>query len=128
VAANIQEAIDTCANFIGLASGTVAPPNDVPSRMTNWNNLMFLVPASFPAPGDFWDRVNLEQRSVFDWAVPSVAANTQIQTIGNSPYAGNLAINVVLRTLLAAQFAATQGWITANQLTSVVNAWNTAWE
>jgi hypothetical protein len=127
MAANIQEAIDDIALDIGGASGTVPP--FIAARMITWLDLMFLVPAQFPAPGLPWNKDLLDQRSVYDWAVPTIQANAEIQALGsNGPLAGNIAINVVLRTLLAVQAALADNRITAAQVTSVVTAYTTAWE
>jgi hypothetical protein len=128
VAANLQEAIDDIALDIGTASGTVPVPDQVPARMRNWLDQMFLATSLFPGPGTPWERSSVLQRSVFDWSVPTIQANAQIQAIGNGMQAGNLAINVVLRTLLAVQAAQTAGRITAAQRDSVVVIYTSCWE
>lgn len=128
MAANIQEAIDRIAEFIGTWSGTVPVPDQVPTRMVVWLNQMFLTPSLFPGPGTPWLRDSALQRSVFDWSVPTIQASAQIQAQGNGQLSGNLAINVVLRTLLAVQAAQLAGRITAAQRDSVVTIWNAAWE
>lgn len=126
MAANIQEALNDICRDIGAI---VAVPPLVPARMQTWLNLMFLVPASFPAPGTPFDPQNLDQRSVFDWAVPTLQAFEKINSSATGTVEErNIAIDVVYRTLLAVQTARTENRITANQQTSVVAAYTTSWE
>jgi hypothetical protein len=127
MAANLQEAIDDVVEDIGTI-GTSIPT--VPTRMqTTWIPEMFTVPASFPAPGAPWDRQSANQRTVYDWSVPNIEANAEIQALGTQAVQqANIAINVVLRTLLAVQAAFAAGRITAAQVTSVVTAYTDAFE
>lgn len=125
MAANIQEALDEICKNIGNLSAHVVPP--FADRWLDWLNTIFLVPASFPAPGDPFNPQSLDERSVFDWAIPTLQAHEQIAN-ADPVDQRNIAINVVYRTLLAVQTAAAEGRITADQETSVVAAYTTIWE
>jgi hypothetical protein len=127
MAANLQEAIDDIVRDIG-AIGTIPPT--VPTRMqTTWIPEMFTNPAVFPGPGAPWDRQSANQRTVYDWSVPNIEANAEIQAIpAQLVQSANIVINVVLRTLLAVQAAFAAGRITADQVDSVVQAYTDAWE
>lgn len=121
MAATIDEAIQDVVEDIG-------PKADPDARMTTWLSTMFTNPSSFPGPGTAWDRENTDQRTVYDWVVPTIIAQQQMAALSNLPEKANIAINVVLRTLFAVKFAATNSRITAAQQTSVVTAYTTVWE
>ena len=123
MAATIQECIDDIAEDIGGIH-----VGDVTTQMPDWNNQMFLIPSLFPGPGAPWDRENVNQRSVYNWAVSSILTNAQIQAGGNNQLSANLAIGVVLRALLATQAAVAAGRITAAQRDSVVAIYTVVWE
>lgn len=129
MAATLQEAIDDIVEDIGVI-GTSIPL--VATRITTWLNSMFVNPALFPPPGAAWNQESILQRSVYDWAVPTLEARAEIQRLalisGSNVQIANIAIDVVSRTLLAVQAAATANRITANQVTSVVTAYTAAWE
>lgn len=119
MAANIQEAIDEVVQDI--------QPGFALAQMDTWISEMF-TEAGFPAPGDFWSRESEDNRSVFDWFVPNAVARREMNVVGAGQLAVNIAINIVLKTLLAVQAAQTAGRITADQETSVVTAYTDAWE
>jgi len=122
MAATIQEAIDDIVRDIGSVIPTVT------TRMTTWTNSMFIVPTLFPGPGAPWDKASLDQRSVYDWSVPTIQASAAVQEAGNTIAGANIAINTVFRTLKAVQAAFAAGRITADQQTSVVAAYTSSWE
>ena len=120
MSANIDEAIEDIADDIGSLFASVV------TRYGTWITEMF-TEAGFNPPGTFWDPENEEERSVFDWVVPGLLTQREINNTGNGQLSANLAINTVLRTLLAVKFATIAGRITANQETSVVTAYTNAW-
>lgn len=125
MAANIQEAIDDVAEDIGGASGNTPP--FIAARMATWLSEMF-TEAGFNPPGTFWDAEAEGERNVLDWVVPTLRAQREIAVVGQGAEAGNIAIDVVVRTLLAVQSALGRGDITADQQTSTVTAYTNAWE
>ena len=120
MSANIDEAIDDIVEDIGGFGATVI------ARYGTWITEMFTV-AGFNPPGTFWDPANVEERSVYDWVVPGLRTQREITLVGNGQLGANLAIDTVLRTLLAVKFATINSRITANQETSVVTAYTNAW-
>lgn len=129
MAATLQEAIDDVVRDIGIIGTSV--PTVATRMMTRWLPQMFTNPALFPPPGQPWQRDNVLQRSVFDWANETLRANAEIQSLvvsGNAIQQANVAINVVARVLLAVQIALAAGRITAAQVTSTVTAYTNAWE
>lgn len=128
MAATLQEAIDDVVRDIGAIGSTVPT---IPTRMqTTWIPEMFTSPAAFPGPGTPWNRQDADQRTVYDWSVPNIKANADIQVLPSAQgvQQANIAINVVLRTLLAVQAAFAAGRITAAQVASVVTAYTDAFE
>jgi hypothetical protein len=120
-AANIQQAIDDIVVNLSFPN-SVQPYND-------WMTNVF-TPAGFEAlaVGDakFWDAQIPDQRTVFDWVVPSLLIQRQINASGDSLLTRNLEIEVVLRTLLAVQVANIANRITQDQEDTVVAAYNAA--
>jgi hypothetical protein len=74
----------------------------------------------------FWAKENPDQRTVFDWVIPSLRAKREILDIGDSVESTNIEINVVLRTLLAVQASTAASRITQDQEDTVVEAYNAA--
>lgn len=120
-AADIQEAID-------LVVVNLSSPNVLPDYQ-KWLANMF-TPAGFNAlavgSAQFWDAKNSEQRTVFDWVIPTLITNRKINAQGASVLSNNLAIDVVLRTLLGVQAATDKNRITQDQEDTVVEAYNDA--
>lgn len=120
-AANIQEAIDDVVRDIHTPNST-APYNA-------WMVNMF-TPIGFKAlaVGDatFWDANNADQRTVFDWVIPSLITQREINAAGDSVLTRNREINIVQRTLLAVQAAQNANRITQDQEDTVVAAYNDA--
>ncbi len=128
MAANIQEAIDDLIDDMAGKTGTPAIFN---AAMAVWVNQMFTAD-TFPAPGTFWAPGSAGNRTVYDWAVPNIKGQQRFLDIFASGVSIGLdvfaqAIVLVLRTLTAVQQATIRGDITADQETSVVNAYNAAW-
>jgi hypothetical protein len=120
MSANIDEAISDIAEDIGGANLTVVNDYGV------WITQMF-TEAGFNPPGTFWNPDSEDERSVYDWVIPGLRTQREINLVGDGQLGANLAINTVLRTLLAVKFATIAGRITANQETSVVTAYTNAW-
>jgi hypothetical protein len=128
MAANIQEAINDVTDDMATKSVSIPAFN---AAFAVWFNEMF-VEASFPAPGAFWDAQNAGNRTVYDWAVPTKYGQNQFIEIGNlgiaiGPEILSQGIPLVLAVLTGVQQATIRGDITADQETSVVNAYNDAW-
>lgn len=120
MSADIDEALDDIVNDIGGAEATVV------ANYATWITEMF-TSTGFNPPGTFWDPDNEEQRSVYDWVIPGLQTQREINLVGNGQLGANLAINTVQKTLLAVKFATINGRITADQETSVVTAYTNAW-
>ncbi len=120
-AANIQEAIDFVVSNVHFPN-SVTPYND-------WMVNMF-TKAGFDAlavnAAPFWDEANVDQRSVFDWIVPSLITQRVINAVGDSMLTRNQEIRVVVRVLYAVQAAKIASRITPDQEDTVVAAYNDA--
>jgi hypothetical protein len=120
-AANIQEAINNVVRDIHF-------PNSV-EPYNNWISNMF-TPQGFKAlavgSAKFWDAQSANDRSVFDWVVPSLLTQREINKGGDSVLTRNREIQIVLRTLLAAQAATVANRISQDQEDTVVAAYNAA--
>jgi hypothetical protein len=120
-AANIQDAIDQVVVNIHFPN-SVTPYND-------WMVNMF-TPAGFAAlavgSAEFWDKSSRDQRTVFDWVIPSLITQRQINEMGDSMLTRNMEIDVVVRTLYAVQAAQNASRITQDQEDTVVAAYNAA--
>jgi hypothetical protein len=118
-AANIQEAIDNVVRDIHFPN-SVAPYND-------WMVNMFTV-SGFEAlavgSAQFWDANSADQRTVFDWIIPSLITQREINAAGDSVLTRNREIAVVSRTLKAVQAATIANRITQDQEDTVVAAYN----
>ena len=118
-AANIQEAIDDV-----VQSGLGAP--------TQWDDWMvsMYTPAGFAivavGSATFWAESNIDQRTVFDWVIPSLVTQRIITALGFTVESQNLVINNLVRTLLAVQAAQIASRITQDQEDTVVAAYNAA--
>lgn len=121
MAANIQEAIDDIVEDLGNLG-------DSPARMTTWIATVFTNPALFPGPGAPLNIDNLDQRSVYDWVIPSIIALQKMNAAMEPRDENNIAIDVVVRTLYAVQFAQTNNRITSDQQDSIVAAYTAIWE
>lgn len=120
-AADIQEAIDD------VVENLVFPP--IGGQYPDWMTNMFTKPGfDALAVGDaqFWASDNVDQRTVFDWVIPSLLTQRIITADGSTVLTTNLAIQVVLRTLLAVQAAQIASRITQDQEDTVVAAYNDA--
>ena len=119
-AANIQQAIDEVV--LNLSAS-------IPGPYAAWMASMF-TPAGFTivatGAAKFWDGQIADQRTVYDWAIPSLLTQRTINEQGDSVLTRNLAIGVVLRTLLAVQAANAASRITQDQEDTVVAAYNAA--
>lgn len=120
-AANIQEALDQVVENVS-AFPIVTPYND-------WMTNMF-TPAGFSAlavgNATFWDEKNADQRTVFDWVIPGLLTQRNINDQGDDVLTRNLAIEIVNSTLLAVQAAQDANRITQDQEDTVVAAYNDA--
>jgi hypothetical protein len=120
-AANIQQAIDDVVLNIHFPN-SVTPYND-------WMTNMF-TEAGFNAlavgAATFWEAQNADQRTVFDWIIPSLITQREINAAGDSVLTRNKEIDIVLRTLLAVQAAQNTSRITQDQEDTVVAAYNAA--
>jgi len=119
--ANIQEAINE------IVDNLVSPGAIV--QMDAWVSKMF-TPAGFATvavgSATFWKAANADERTVFNWAVPTLRDQRLITTGGNSVLTTNILIDTVLRTLLAVQAANIANRITQDQEDTVVAAYNAA--
>lgn len=124
MAVDIDEALNDLVFDVGQTAeaGTSIP------RMENWVAQMFEDPSQFPPPGIPWNRDNLDQRSVYDWLVPTLEALDAMRVIGEGQESGNIAILVLRKTLLAVKFGTINLRVTANQETSVVTIYTNVWE
>lgn len=130
MAATIDEAIADIVDDISAFTAIVGA-GGLQERMNTWVTQMFTVPGSFPGPGTPWVQSDRDQRSVFDWVTPNLLAQERMNTLveGTDGFLlANIAIEVVERTLFAAKLAESNNRITADQLTSVVTIYTTAWE
>jgi hypothetical protein len=120
-AADIQEAIDDVVNNIVVGN--------IQTDYGTWITGMF-TEAGFNAlavgSAKFWDKGSKDERTVFDWAVPSLRTQRTINAQGTTVLTKDLAINIVLRTLLAVQAATVATRITQDQEDTVVAAYNAA--
>jgi hypothetical protein len=120
-AANIQEAIDDVVLNVHFPN-SVTPYND-------WMVNMF-TPAGFDAlavgSAQFWDAASLDERTVFDWIIPSLITQRKINAVGDSMLTRNQEIDVVVRVLFAVQAATIASRITQDQEDTVVAAYNAA--
>jgi hypothetical protein len=129
MAADIQEAIDDVTDDMASQATTLANFN---ARFAIWFNDMF-VEGSFLAPGDFWDPLNAGNRTIYNWAVPTKFDQQRFIDAEASNFDGqefvvlSAGIRVVLAVLTGVQQATIRTDITADQETSVVNAYNAAW-
>ena len=119
--ANIQQAIDEVVVNISFPN-SVVPYND-------WMTNMF-TEAGFNAlavgSAAFWLPANIDQRTVFDWIIPSLITQREINAVGDSINTRNEEINIVVRTLYAVQAATDAGRISQDQEDTVVAAYNAA--
>ena len=123
-ATSIQDAI----NKVALS---LIPPTNIAVQFPVWRKSMF-TPTGWAAipPGlgsgtaPFWDGQLPNERTVFDWVIPTLIAERNITV--SSILTQNIAINVVARTLLAVQAARAAGRITQDQENTVVDAFNAA--
>ena len=122
-AANIDEAIAFLPENVIFKFGALAASMDL------WLVVFSATQPPFPAPGEPFDAENREQRSVRDWFGPSVLVRNNISetNLAEQQVSGSAIIDIVNRALTATKYAAIAGRITADQETSVVNQYNTAW-
>lgn len=118
-AANIQEAIDKVVESLVFPGAVI--------QMNAWVEKMF-TPAGFASvavgSAKFWDAKNVNERTVYNWAVPTIRDQRIINEVGNSVGTTNIMIEVVLRTLLAVQAAKNANRISQDQEDTVVAAYN----
>ena len=118
--ANIQEAIDDIVPNV-FFGGNV--------EYDAWMISMF-TPVGFGVvavgSAEFWDAQSVDQRTVFDWVVPSLNIQRLVNAAGNGIESSNLRINIVLRVLLAVQAAQDATRISQDQEDTVVAAYNAA--
>lgn len=127
MAANLDEAIaDVAVDFFTNITTNAL----LRTGIGNWNVIFSLDTTIFPAPGTPFDRLNPNHYMITDWQVPML--NLLDQTPNNataiSPFLMNRGIDVVARTLWTARQDQAAGRITANQVTSIVTAYTSAWE
>lgn len=120
MAANIDEAIAEVAIDVTVKIGTLV------ADMNLW---LVIFGDGLPAPGAAFDQSRPGNRLVRNWQAPTrqvlgdLTPDAGTQTANDS----QAVIEVVFRCLHAVKFAAIDGLITANQQTSIVNQYNTAW-
>jgi hypothetical protein len=120
-AADIQQAIDE------IVTNLDSPGTTVIQKINAWASNMF-TPEGFAAlavgSATFWKKGNVDERTVFNWAVPTLRDQRIINQSGNSVLTQNIMINIVLRALLAVQAATAANRITQDQEDTVVAVYN----
>lgn len=119
-AANIDQAINLVPENVIGKIGTLSV------AFGAWLNVFT---SSLPGPGVPFNKDVENQRTVYNWYGPTLLANQSIDE--GSPGAQQITISeimdIVSRVLHAVKYAAIDNRITADQETSVVTQFNTAW-
>ena len=112
-AATITEAIEDVVR-------SVMNQADIPAAFNGWQTIF--LPGTLTTDLDENDP---QQRTVRNWKIPSLWVSGEIPAAGAIPdWQSQLVMEVLLRTLNAVRTGVTNGYITAQQETDILAAWN----